>query len=651
MCLLGIGAAPIGAATLDASVQSRVRAATFEVVMKKPEQDSLVYERPLPLELLPYTERTDKYVSVGTAFAIGPNRYVTAAHVVRPGFVTQYGQPALRGADGVVHEIGDVVKFGQHQDFIVLTLRNPVSAPVFEANVEPKLDETVFAVGNALGEGIVVRDGLFTSETPEQRDGRWKWIRFSAAASPGNSGGPLLDNSGRVIGVVLQKSANENLNYAVPISLVLQAPEGVARLDGDAAYWSSVIDGAKETKPVEAELKLPLSFPEFARAVIAAEDVHFANLQSELLRKNADTMFPRGEGSTAALHSSYTNDMLSVLRRKENGAWEYFFPETPAVTQLDANGFVASSQMHGVTILKIRRPDTTPVKEFYFDSDAYMKTILKALPWKRPVGREEVRILGMGKARKESQYTDAYRRKWQVRMWNAEYQDMVALSMALPTPDGYLAMVHWVSTSQRDDWLDDLRVFADFSHVAFAGSLKHWSEYLAQKELLPQSFEQIRIEYEYGKSFSYRSQRLELSYSQSEMKIAPESQLRLAFGYFPEGESVAWDVRMVAITENLTADQALFIARHAKPPASMRQEHAAQWQKMIDREFPFNAQVVDNNGMSLMTSVCPYPPPEGAPAPHRVAYQLGYLKMGKQPQGEMQPKFAELFKKIKVLEE
>ena len=35
--------------------------------------------------------------------------------------------------------------------------------------------------------GVVIRDGLYTSDTPEQQDGRWDWMRFSAAASPGKA--------------------------------------------------------------------------------------------------------------------------------------------------------------------------------------------------------------------------------------------------------------------------------------------------------------------------------------------------------------------------------------------------------------------------------------------------------------------------------
>jgi S1-C subfamily serine protease len=108
---------------------------------------------------------------------------------------------------------------------VVFTLaQSPGKDVALPLDRTPALNAVVYAVGNALGTGVVIRDGLYTSDTPEQQDGAWKWMRFSAAASPGNSGGPLLDKDGKVIGVVLMKSANENLNYALPIREVLDAP-------------------------------------------------------------------------------------------------------------------------------------------------------------------------------------------------------------------------------------------------------------------------------------------------------------------------------------------------------------------------------------------------------------------------------------------
>src|SRR5689334_13650620 len=83
-------------------LQRQIRAATFEVVMKKPSDDFVRYEKPLPLELLPYVERTDPYRSVGTAFAIEKNLYATAAHVLIAAVSSQFGTPGIRTADGKV---------------------------------------------------------------------------------------------------------------------------------------------------------------------------------------------------------------------------------------------------------------------------------------------------------------------------------------------------------------------------------------------------------------------------------------------------------------------------------------------------------------------------------------------------------------------
>ena len=60
---------PAGAASLSASTEHAVRAGTFEVVQLKPPETGVQYDRPLPLELIPFQQRVDKYRSIGTAFA------------------------------------------------------------------------------------------------------------------------------------------------------------------------------------------------------------------------------------------------------------------------------------------------------------------------------------------------------------------------------------------------------------------------------------------------------------------------------------------------------------------------------------------------------------------------------------------------------
>ncbi|KAJ0342368.1 hypothetical protein COL154_014107, partial [Colletotrichum chrysophilum] len=100
VALLALGSARADT-TLDPWLLPGIQPPTLEVVAAKP-KDTLTYEKPLPLDLLPYQERTDKYHSIGTAFAIGPNTYVTAAHVFMIGYQSLWGPPELRDASGKV---------------------------------------------------------------------------------------------------------------------------------------------------------------------------------------------------------------------------------------------------------------------------------------------------------------------------------------------------------------------------------------------------------------------------------------------------------------------------------------------------------------------------------------------------------------------
>ena len=137
--------------------------------------------------------RNDRYYSIGTAFAVSADTFISCSHVINMDYATQYQRYFLRDRHGSVYEIDSVKAYADDRDYIVFTVKNKTVSRWLKTRSVPVLNEDVFAVGNAFGEGVIVRDGVFTSETPDAENGEWKWLRFSAAASPGNSGGPLLD--------------------------------------------------------------------------------------------------------------------------------------------------------------------------------------------------------------------------------------------------------------------------------------------------------------------------------------------------------------------------------------------------------------------------------------------------------------------------
>src|SRR6202042_3210942 len=71
VCVFSLGCVLKAFAAVTPELQRAARENTFEVVMKKPEKDPVTYEKPLPLDLIPFIERTDAYRSVGTAFSLG----------------------------------------------------------------------------------------------------------------------------------------------------------------------------------------------------------------------------------------------------------------------------------------------------------------------------------------------------------------------------------------------------------------------------------------------------------------------------------------------------------------------------------------------------------------------------------------------------
>ncbi len=103
-----------------------------------------------------------------------------------------------------------------------------------------RVGDEVFAVGNPLGlagslsAGVI--SGLDRTFTPEEVDVTLGGlIQFDAAVNPGNSGGPLLNRLGQVVGIVIGlinptgQGVFIGIGYAVPINIAASAAGGPAQ--------------------------------------------------------------------------------------------------------------------------------------------------------------------------------------------------------------------------------------------------------------------------------------------------------------------------------------------------------------------------------------------------------------------------------------
>ena len=569
-------------------IERAVRAATFELVMRKPTHDPLSYEKPLPLDLIPYQQRTDKYQPVGTAFAVGPDTYITAAHVLEAAVESQYGPPALRAADGKVYPIASISRFSADEDYAVFTLAGAPTPSTLDVSRTPQLDEPVLAVGTALGEGIVIRDGLYTSSTPEDQDGRWKWIRFSAAASPGNSGGPLLDALGKVIGVVIAKSPNENLNYALPIGIVLDAP-GKALFDRRFLAALPFMQGSR-VYTLKDGFNLPLSWTAFEREYQQVVRRHSDEAREQLLAAYADSMFPRGNGSDFILYSTVTpSPDPGIVLQQANGEWTLDQPSFDS-TDLPDNGKVSVATIAGATLLRLDRGPDASDGAFYSDSKLFMDVALKGLVIRRYVGTDGVRVTSLGPALTDQSWTDRYGRKWQQRVWALPYADIYLVALLLPTPDGYAGVLQYSSSSRLPEAQEDLGLLANQVNLDYHGTLKQWTTFLRRRTLLPDALTQVSLAE--SPIWILHTPRFEMNIPPGLLSLDPDSPLCLAMAYDTAKSKVSWDVAGAWWYQDSEERTYVALWRQARPPTAAQQRLQDAYSDMQNRRSPFDGSPI-----------------------------------------------------------
>jgi hypothetical protein len=140
---------------------------------------------------------------------------VTNLHVIRGATAL-----AVRTAGGEVYDDVRVRAVDERRDLAVLQVA-AFGLPTVPLGDSDSLQpgQRVLVVGNPLG---VLEGSVSTGVVSGVRemDG-YKVVQTDASVNPGNSGGPMVDDGGRVIGVVTFKLVNaENLNFAVPINYV-----------------------------------------------------------------------------------------------------------------------------------------------------------------------------------------------------------------------------------------------------------------------------------------------------------------------------------------------------------------------------------------------------------------------------------------------
>ena len=164
--------------------------------------------------------------STGTAFFVDPSGVLLTAH-----HVVDRATSITVSCDGRAPVIATVTSSSPAVDLAVLTAVGDLGTNTYLAlspTQQPALGDDVFTIGYPTP-GILGRDPKYTNGTVSALsgvEGDASFLQISVPVQPGNSGGPLVNEQGEVIGVVVATadaptfiratdSIPQNINWAV----------------------------------------------------------------------------------------------------------------------------------------------------------------------------------------------------------------------------------------------------------------------------------------------------------------------------------------------------------------------------------------------------------------------------------------------------
>lgn len=159
----------------------------------------------------------NQYAVIGSGFFVKGNIGITNFHVIN-------GQQNLfiKTKDGSFEEVSSIIGYSKSFDYAFLkiaTVKN--HTPVKIANALPPVGEDVVLIGNPQGLEFSLSKGVVSGYRRFVLQDKDDYIQVDAAASPGNSGSPLFNAYGQVVGILTSGLQDcQNCNFCLWIGLV-----------------------------------------------------------------------------------------------------------------------------------------------------------------------------------------------------------------------------------------------------------------------------------------------------------------------------------------------------------------------------------------------------------------------------------------------
>lgn len=579
---------------LDKKIIKSLRFSVVEVVVPKVESKKIKYEKELPFHKLNFKERNEEYFSIGTAFFINEKELMTASHVLNLEYFSLLKDFYIRDSNGRTYKIGQVNKLSSRHDMVIFELETyPEKFFALEVSQNVEIGDTVFSVGNAQGEGISFRAGQVASFTPEPEYGMWKDIRFTSPASPGNSGGPLLDVGGKVVGLIIQKNASENYNVAVPITEIENLKD-MAEFYIRNISMSLNAEQNSYSKDWSQEIELPENIQMLSNKAQNSLNSFYAKISSGVNKKYEDDYFPKGKRFRAYLRNQINIRQFGVLKSDAGfNLWSLNSYSTKSIPISEDQKITLSKSDISTFHVVIEKPNDQTLEDFLLSPKQVMDNLLKVLPFTRDIDVEKIRLVSLGDPEKTEIWEDNLGRRWISSLWYSPHSDRFTYSHCLAYPKGVICNVDIKKTWHlRTGYLSLVKENLNEVAVGYEGGLYDWIEYLSLGgKYLPAVFNESRISLD-DETLQIKLDNFKLDLTSE--NINEKTSLHFHFGYSNKS-LLEEELLLFELFPQNGVNAHYRIQKFFSPSKFSSDKYKSQWEEISSRSGDFSEKVVINN--------------------------------------------------------
>ena len=204
---------------------------------------------------------SDSEQALGAGIIISADGYVvTNAHVME-----NADKITVQTPDGETFD-AKLIGIDEKTDVALLKVKNPLDleAGHFGNSDEIRVGNKVFAIGNPFGLGNSVSLGIISAKERDIDKGPYdNFLQTDAAINQGNSGGPLFNMDGQIIGmstaIFSEDGKNSGVGFATPANMVVWVVEQLKKNDKVIRGWLGVGVQKARTKGEEKDKVLIIS--------------------------------------------------------------------------------------------------------------------------------------------------------------------------------------------------------------------------------------------------------------------------------------------------------------------------------------------------------------------------------------------------------